>query len=619
MRKSKWTLEACKKEAKKYKTRSEWFKAKNSGYSAAYKRGWIDVCTKHMISLRKPNNYWTLKRCKEEAKKYSARSLWQKAEGGSYIAARKKGWLDKCCSHMDSSTLNLKRMLYVFFDENEKYAYVGLSGVLDRRFQTHLNTKKEFMSSLKKGNLCFVSDFNLYSEKTAQKLEASLISEFSLKYRMLNKNKAGSLGGNVKYWTLERCKSDALKYTYRNQWRERSEGAYASARKHGWLNLCCAHMKTIQKTRTFEECKKIAKTFNSKKQWRESDARSYEYSIRKGWLPLFSHLKSEKTPVSFWTLEKCKKDALKHESKTQWARSNSASYKASLKNDWMDKCCSHMPDPNLSRRKWTLEKCKKDALKHKSKNQWRIAKKSGYHAALTHGWLDQCCRHMDQNSEILKKTRNKNLFKRDEKAALKCEYLVDFMKKYPLEYKSAMKQGWYKKITSHMKAYKPKLSFEQCLKIARKYPTLSLWKKSPKSGYHVALRMGWLKECSSHMVKSIKPLKWSFQNCQKEAKKYKTRIEFHKKSLAYASACRNGWIDQICSHMKSTKELQCKWNINNCTALALNYKTKSEFIEQNSGAYDAILRNNWSRKVFSHMPTRSEVFAMKRGLKSRSK
>ena len=52
------------------------------------------------------------------------------------------------------------------------------------------------------------------------------------------------------------------------------------------------------------------------------------------------------------------------------------------------------------------------------------------------------------------------------------------------------------------------------------------------------------------MVKS-KKIKWTFVNCKKESLIYKTRSTFCKKSNgAYNSARKNGWLDEICNHMK---------------------------------------------------------------------
>jgi len=49
-------------------------------------------------------------------------------------------------------------------------------------------------------------------------------------------------------------------------------------------------------------------------------------------------------------------------------------------------------------------------------------------------------------------------------------------------------------------------------------------------------------------------IKWSKEKCQEEALKYNTKSEFKSKSLAYSPAWKNGWLDEICSHMISPQK-----------------------------------------------------------------
>ena len=45
---------------------------------------------------------WTLNLCKQEALKYTSRGEWIKGSSASYQYARRNGYLDKCCRHMES-------------------------------------------------------------------------------------------------------------------------------------------------------------------------------------------------------------------------------------------------------------------------------------------------------------------------------------------------------------------------------------------------------------------------------------------------------------------------------------------------------------------------------------
>ncbi len=55
-------IQHCKAEAAKFVSRSQWQKESGSSYKWATKNQWVDECAAHMISIKKPNGYWTLER-----------------------------------------------------------------------------------------------------------------------------------------------------------------------------------------------------------------------------------------------------------------------------------------------------------------------------------------------------------------------------------------------------------------------------------------------------------------------------------------------------------------------------------------------------------------------------
>ena len=63
-----------------------------------------------------------------------------------------------------------------------------------------------------------------------------------------------------------------------------------------------------------------------------------------------------------------------------------------------------------------------------------------------------------------------------------------------------------------------------------------------------------MNEISSHMVSGHVTIKWTKEKCQEESLKYKTKNDFRKNSNGcYHMSHRNGWIDEICSHMIKPK------------------------------------------------------------------
>ena len=88
-----WNYETCYQEAKKYTTRSEFSKGSSGAYNVARKNDWLKEY-EWLISLCKPNGFWNYDNCKEEAKKYKTRNEFQKGSSGAYNVARKNKWLD---------------------------------------------------------------------------------------------------------------------------------------------------------------------------------------------------------------------------------------------------------------------------------------------------------------------------------------------------------------------------------------------------------------------------------------------------------------------------------------------------------------------------------------------
>lgn len=95
----KWTKIAVLEEAKKYKTRSEWGRAKDGSYGAALKKGWLEEATKHMRAADRTRK-WTKELVLADAQKYLTRGEWHKASGHAAHVAISKGWHEEATQHM---------------------------------------------------------------------------------------------------------------------------------------------------------------------------------------------------------------------------------------------------------------------------------------------------------------------------------------------------------------------------------------------------------------------------------------------------------------------------------------------------------------------------------------
>lgn len=87
-----------------------------------------------------------------------------------------------------------------------------------------------------------------------------------------------------------------------------------------------------------------------------------------------------------------------------------------------------------------------------------------------------------------------------------------------------------------------KWTYETCLLEAKKYTTISNFKKNANGALKCAVKNNWIKDF--YWLK--RPIKWSKEIVYKEAKKYSSKYEFQTKSkYAYNKALKEGWLDEF--------------------------------------------------------------------------
>lgn len=199
------------------------------------------------------------------------------------------------------------------------------------------------------------------------------------------------------YWTLEKCKEDALNYKTRTEWEKNTRSAYNAAKKNGWFDECTAHMIEYRKPDyTLETCKEDALKYKTRNEWSVNSKSAYGAACNNNWLDICtSHMKYINRPNGYWNnKERCIESAKQYNTRTEWIDKNSAAYRNALKNGWLDECTAHMTSVQKPRGYWTLERCKEDALKYKIRFEWQKNNVSAYQTAHRNGWLEECTTHM---------------------------------------------------------------------------------------------------------------------------------------------------------------------------------------------------------------------------------
>lgn len=299
-----------------------------------------------------------------------------------------------------------------------------------------------------------------------------------------------------------------------------------------------------------------------------------------------------------WNYLSCKNEALKYNTKSEFSLKSGSASNSSRKNGWFDEITKHMKIFTKPNNYWTFENCRDEALKYKTKKDFRFNSSSAYQTAKRKKFLNEICAHMIQLGNQHKKIIYSyefpnnyvyvgityNIIKRN------WEHLNDIKSpvyKYILKsnilpikkiltneflgcdeakileeywYNDYRNKGWNmlnKAKTGALGGNKIYWDFTKCKNEALKYKTVYEFQTKCGSAYNSALKNKWIGQITTHMIKTQKPTSyWNYDRCQSEALKYSTRGEFQKKSIsAYSAASKKKWLNLICIHMKPIKLL----------------------------------------------------------------
>jgi len=152
------------------------------------------------------------------------------------------------------------------------------------------------------------------------------------------------------YWTLEKIRTEALKYSSRQEFQQKSGAAYKAAGEKKCRDDVCSHMAQI------------------------------------------------KRPKGYWTPETLQAEALKYDNKVDFNKFCPTGFLTACRKNMLEQICSHMTARKLPNGHWlNKENCAKEALKYSNRREFSLANSSAYHGADSNGWLEEICAHMDFN------------------------------------------------------------------------------------------------------------------------------------------------------------------------------------------------------------------------------
>jgi hypothetical protein len=338
---------------------------------------------------------FTKKEILKKALRFNTRTEFKNAENGAYHSARKQGFLDEACAHMEVKRRNwtLKQL------EDRAKNYTSLNDFMKKENGAYLWAMR-----------------NGFREKITVHMERKI-------------NRSG-------YWTIDNCRLEAKKYSNRSDFMRLSGSAYNVALKNEWVDEICAHMGSpadgyhhcvyaISNSRLNKAYIGITRQLVERR-WKahkspNNSTRSAEisrlddtvflkltdYDIERNevkecelyWIKKyedqgFDILNNKKnagqtgTANRIYTDEVILAEALKYKRRVDFKKNSSQIYDAAVTQRLLEKACSHMRAIK-PKNYWTKERCFELANSCLSQKEFRKSN-GAYSAAKSNAWLQEC-------------------------------------------------------------------------------------------------------------------------------------------------------------------------------------------------------------------------------------
>ena len=390
------------------------------------------------------------------------------------------------------------------------------------------------------------------------------------------------------YWdSFDNCFEEAKKYKTISEFQNGCSAAYISASKNGWLDTWFERkQKPNGYWNSYENCYEEAKKYQYREEFRRGNSWAYKCAKKNGWLDDYTWFERKIMPNGYWGKERCYNEALKYKSRTEFGDNSPGAYHAAKTNGWIEDY-TWFSKPIHDKDTYCVY-----VYEHAKTNTVYVG--ITFHIKQRHfehknGKLKNGVRHYDTVAKYFRSIGEKlpePRIIRDKLTAEQAQYFEDYYINYYREsgitVLNAIKAGslggtvvvWTK---------------EACHNEAKKYKSRIAFARKNPAAYSAAWKSGWLQDYTWFERPKNPNKKWDYETCFQEAKKYKTKKEFHDGSAgAYAIAWKNGWLSEY-----DWFEKKLKWNRETCYQEALKYNCRKEFSDNSESAYKVALQNGW--------------------------
>ena len=521
-----WTKERCREIASGFSNTTAFRKANPYVYERAKKMGWFDEICSHMVRLFAPNGYWNSKEnCLREAKKYETRTAFARSAPTAYWNCLKKGWNE---AFTDMKQICDYSITY------EKCAAIALTCKSQAQMQRE------------------------YSKEYSYACRHHILQEI---FTHLPK---------MQHVTKEQALEAAGKCKLRQEFRIRFPREYRFAVNHHLLDEICKNLPVMHNLS--ERCiyayefpdrhVYVGLTCNIERRKREhqyeSNSAVYIYSHESGLNPLF-HLKHGYTDY----IEAKELEGIILREYTD--------------NDWISLNRTGTGGIGCSGNIYSQVKACTERIKFcEDFKQFEERFPDAYRICLEHDWFDLL-------EEYLGEKKNDVFIPRR-----------GFRKKKGA---TTLSGDFVKRMKGRSVAFR--YTDEELLDETKKYRTKTDFARRNDAAYRQAKERGIIDRLFPENANLV-----SNEKLAKEASRYKNRVEFKNGSNAYYQlAMKRGVLDEICKNMlyhgyrserimtakegRKSNETGKYWTKERIIEEIRKYDSISEFIEKESGAYDA--------------------------------
>ena len=436
-------------------------------------------------------------------------------------------------------------------------------------------------------------------------------------------------------WDYDSCKAAALKCKTRSEFFARFNPAYMYARRYGFLDEICAHMKTKKTSygywnnkdtvlEHFSQCDFIYEFYKNCKP-------GYYASKRNGWFEeITAPLKDQRFIKNYWTKEKLFEVAANYQRKTEFAKYCGAGFAMCHRAGLLDEVCQHMVSEVENGRRTCyafefpdhhvyvgisadIERRKHDHLTRQGSKVHDYIMESGNEPELI--ILNDCLsieeaslceneyltQYIKNGWTLLNKAKavvENYIYEDAVDAALACQDFDDFRKNHSEAYWAALRHQCMEEITRLLPVKQnPLLLNADLLEKVKQCENYTEFCQKYESEYLNLAAWGFTEELKRLFNERRSWQPYDISQILHVAHQCKSYTEFCKNHpTEYAVAVRRKWLDEL--HKVWPEQEQEEVSKEEISELAKQYAKKVDFLRHCPKEYNIALSHGWLDELF---------------------